>query len=226
MTPRSRPKASASNLITHHHQQQQALPVLGVPPVNRSPTPSTEQQSTTLSNSSKNSVSSGTTEDQSVTTTITKIASLTNLNQAVSVSAPTSTIVTPVLDSKYTSFGDQLDQSKNPFTTQQTFSNDSLAQQFNEKLNCSSVVVPSHRRNASEASFLNKQFNQNSINNSVNLQTSTGSLSSGHFVTNKTQLNPFDDSFTNEQVIDHWFDELGKRDEDKRKYHFSNKFFF
>lgn len=138
--------------------------------------------------------------------------------------------MTPVTDSKYT-FGDQL---KNPFTTQQTFSNDSLAQQFQEKLNCSKPatttinVAPSHRRNASEASFLTKQFNNfnsqsSSINDTVNLHTaSTSSLSDNNFDQNNrsltTQLNPFDDSFTNEQVIDHLFDEfLVKRDEDRRK---------
>lgn len=209
MTPRSRPKASSSSLVVHHA-------VLSVPSIsNRSPTPSAELQQlhqSTLSNSSKNSSSSAT-EDQSAGTTMTKIASLNNLNQVVS--APSSTIVTPVLDSKYT-FGDQLDQSINPFATQQTFSNDSLAQQFNEKLNCST-----HRRNVSEASFLTKQFN-NSSNCSLTAgnydQQTPGSLNKS-----STQLNPFEgfeDSFTNEQAIDHFFDELGKRVEERRKYTF------
>lgn len=232
VVPRSRPKASSSNLVVN--QQQSILPPVPSSINNRSPTPLNEtlqqQQTTTqptfptstTSNSSRNSISS-ITEQDSIATTITKIASLTNLNQTTS--APTSTIVTPSLDyCKYT-FGDsQLDQqSKNPFTTQ-TFSNDNLAKQFNEKLgSLGQQQQIHHRRMASDASFLNSKYNyaqSNSINDSVNLQTSCTSLSglSGSQLDKAQWMNPFDDSFSNEQAIDHWFDELGKRDEDKRKY--------
>ena len=248
VTPRSRPKASSSNLAAVVHQQQQSSailpPVLSVPnpavSLNRSPTPSDLASqpvppATFLANSSsihpnaplsntnsRNSISSSQTEDSGATT-ITKIASLTNLSNQVSVSAPTSTINTPVLDSKSYGFGrgtgEHADGKSmtNPFANQ-TFSNDSLTQQFNEKLGS---LGPSHRRQASEASFLNKHNNysqSSSMNDSVNLQASTGSLSGFDQRASSTKLNPFEDSFCNEQVIDHWFDELGKRDEERRTY--------
>ena len=254
VTPRSRPKASSSNLVVHHHPQQQQQqqqqpilpPVLNVPTtssvLNRSPTPPdlTQQPAalattTFLTNntSSRNSISSIT--EDSVATTVTKISSLTNLNQ-ISVSEPTSTIVTPVLDSKYT-FGelDKLDKSSstNPFANQ-TFSSDSLTQQFNEKLNLFGQKhhqQSTHRRMASEASFLNKHNNSqsSSTNDSINLQASTSSLSGfeqqqNNRAQSSSLWNPFEDSFSNEQVIDHWFDELGKRDEERRKFLFL--FFF
>lgn len=160
--------------------------------------------------------------DESGVTTITKIASLTNLSNQVSVSAPTSTINTPVLDSKPYGFGRAAGEHTdgkplNPFANQ-TFSNDSLTQQFNEKLGS---FGPSHRRQASEASFLNKHNNHSqsgSMNDSVNLQASTGSLSGFDQRASSAKLNPFEDSFCNEQALDHWFDEIGKRDEERRTY--------
>lgn len=256
VTPRSRPKASSSNLPAVVHQQQASAilpPVLSVPTasvsLNRSPTPSdltsssSSQQAqppaTFLVNSSssthpnaqlsntnsRNSISSGLTEDSGATT-ITKIASLTNLSNQVSVSAPISTINTPVLDSKPYAFGrsehSDGQSSMNPFANQ-TFSNDSLTQQFNEKLGS---LGPSHRRQASEASFLNKHNYSNSTNDTVNLQASTGSLSGFDQRPPAPKLNPFEDSFGNEQVIDHWFDELGKRDEERRTYFLLCKFSF